>query len=276
MSGQILIRRAFPKSLRVSLEYTQGKHINQTSVSDLFCYKSYHRDMDERIDYFRFDNLSAGQYRATFRWNDQWDNIRKYESEPFLVEASSVHSMFLHLPLASIKGTIVDKASGAPIAGAQCILDNGYFEQRVKCHDDGTFEGQDIPPGIYSLVIHKSGYRSFIIPKLEVLENIDIVGVLYEIVPGSISINGVLTSKNGALKNTCLWKVSPEFPSLGVFKWKGGEVFSDGTFNLTGLPPRPVKLQVFYCFVKKVAEKTVKLPLADGEKIVIEVPSILP
>lgn len=56
----------------------------------------------------------------------------------------------------TVRGTVVDSETGAPVAGAQVRLVE--LERRVETHASGRFTFADVPAGTYTLAVRRIGY----------------------------------------------------------------------------------------------------------------------
>jgi hypothetical protein len=73
-------------------------------------------------------------------------------------------------PLAAIKGSVLNKQSGAPVAGARVALSNNDWNSNTETTADGSFELRQIPQGTYTLSASKQGFRQSSLPNLKVTQ----------------------------------------------------------------------------------------------------------
>lgn len=68
-------------------------------------------------------------------------------------------------PVQTIRGTVLDNESAAPVFGAQILLkDKDSTVARTITDEEGVFEMTDIPVGKYLLVVKASNYEPYALP----------------------------------------------------------------------------------------------------------------
>jgi hypothetical protein len=150
-------------------------------------------------------------------------------------------------------------------------MKNAFKTIETKSGKDGAFEREAVPPGSYTLIIHHADHSPLIVQDFQVPDPENQPDQRYELEPGSGVVNGVLRPATGTWKNEGIWYVRPVVAPLGLYEYGDGWVDGEGAFHLNGLPAGPVKLVVYHSF-KRVLEKTIQLPLLEGEILVIEAP----
>jgi hypothetical protein len=72
----------------------------------------------------------------------------------------------------ALSGKVVDSETGDPIWNAKLKLKGTKSVKSIKVNaksnKDGTFTIEDLEPGVYKLIITKSGFKKFLVKKLYV------------------------------------------------------------------------------------------------------------
>jgi len=275
------------------------------SITDLFTYNN-RSSLSKTLQApgrYQYRNLRPGRYQAVFTWSSdssdlniipgsafvpqEWDR-----SEVFSIDSVSTKKIDMLFSLASLRGTVVLAESGRPACGARMILVPESLQKRVSMFDspslmnfktrgsfaptiesDGTFHIKDIPAGAYHLAL----LHADCIPRFEkgfwVEADVDQMELCFPLVEGGCKVQGIIeiSEESRPMPFPSFWScfVAPVLPPFGELMELGVRVEKDGRFVLAGLPSGPVKLAII-CAGKKVLEKTVILPLAEGETIVIK------
>jgi len=263
-----------PKGIQVSLgrsrDQSSGGATGDPAVSDLFYY-SAGSDKDKSAKAYRFENVCVGKHTLTASWN-VGDNQCCYIRDSIVIEPSMHYELNLQISTGHIEGEVKDKSTGKPLSEARiCMLSaSGAWALRSKADKSGQFNLKNAPTGIYDLIIYHSSYRPSLKRNLEISENESTTGLVFELESG-LSISGRINVEGG-LGYDKYWQVKADRPPLGT-SWPSliGYVYKDGGFSIKGLPPGEIKL-VITCSNERMAEKTVVLPLKEGEELVIDVP----
>src|SRR5882757_6662754 len=59
-----------------------------------------------------------------------------------------------------VKGKVLDRQTGEPLAGATVQIDNGSFQRSTSVNLDGTYTFKNIPEGTYHLNVKYVGYST--------------------------------------------------------------------------------------------------------------------
>ncbi len=179
----------------------------------------------------------------------------------------------------SIRGVVLDKDFGAPLANAQVMIVES--DKKVTTSDQGNFVFGDVPPGKYTLVFSKDGYVRQV--------KSDVVVSSGQLTDLSVSLAGDFTDMEefvvqeappiGGSTEAGLLQIRAESPSLldsisadlmsqagasdaaGALRLVPGATVQDGkTAVIRGLPDRYVSSQM----------NGVRLPSADEDKRAVE------
>ncbi len=289
--------QTLPKGLWTRLEEldeNRERKFTETTLADLFKYKASEKKRKIGPGHVCFFDLRAGIYRLNVEWdapdlNPANDDTVRYgfnrqsykHSEVFTLEPSSRLDLSVHIALARIQGTVVDKASGEPVQGARVIFQqvaesNPPKPVQIKTAAEGVFEAKNLPAGNFHITVLHEQHAPFLMKNLNVQMNENRSGLQIALDPDCCALKGILKfpeasdGDNSALRQMFAWKVSPTITTLDPCDLPGSSIAEDGSFMLEGLPKGEVTLVVFR-YSNKKAQKTVSLPLPEGEIVVIEV-----
>ncbi len=302
--------RPLPEAMRIEItELEQGSRRKRKnySTADLFTFNTLTFDaLKKGPGHYQYRNLRAGRYQLEVYLLDLTNRIKHpgghFEIqhwsllETLSLDPSAMKKLTVHLPLATIQGTVLDQATGDPVPGAKMLIlpasdkEKTYFYGSLDAFEfaaglNGSFLVKDIPAGTFNLIILQEGYFPFVKADLQLRDNSDRLGLRFALKKGGCTVSGRLKipdNKNGiklprgitsvhiALTAGSPWWISPKIPPVGACRSLGAAVGEDGSFTLKDLPSGPVKLVVFQ-YGMEVFEKTVDLPLPEGEVLVIEV-----
>ena len=88
---------------------------------------------------------------------------RKIYSLSFVLLVAALPGLNTRAAAATLSGTVSD-AGGANVAGAQIIVrqPDTDFSEMVLTEEDGSYFLESLPPGVYTLIVRKSGYADLV------------------------------------------------------------------------------------------------------------------
>ncbi len=233
------------------------------------------KDLDPRMTHFLFETLPAGQYRVAVVWDGAPAHFN-ISSKVIELPASMRRDLILKIGFASLQGRVIDAATGLGVQNARVVLmkrgnDRPRRTFRLNTGKDGSFTGENVPAGIYDLVVRHDRYSPFLMQDLEVRHDIDQFGLRFELVEGC-TLHGRLNVDGDPCERRHFY-IYPSMPPLGT-RWdsRGGRVAEDRTFQLKGLPAGEVVL-VVQVGSQPIFEKSVTLPLPQNDTVTIELPA---
>jgi hypothetical protein len=257
----------------------------QPKAGDLFCYPLQDfKDMDPRHKRFLFKGLAAGRYLVYVKGyafgHRGFPELRHLAGTFLDLSPSEQRQITLPLSLASVQGMAKDKSTGLGIAGIGVIFrikDSWAIDPQLNIYmttgQNGFFTADLVPAGTYDVYIAHDGYAKYLKTDFYFNENEAKHDLSFLLEPactleGRIEFQTPLPEKT----DVSLHIVIPKWG--GKEKWSGAKIGNEGVFRLEQLPPGTVKLIVMVRG-KPVLEKSITLPLEEGEKTILEVPPIL-
>src|ERR1017187_9414766 len=81
--------------------------------------------------------------------------------------------LFAQTGTTSVRGVVLDK-SGAAVVGARVVVENAgqALQRETRTNDSGEYKFLGLPPGTYSLIVEKEGFRKFESRALDLLVNL--------------------------------------------------------------------------------------------------------
>ncbi len=203
---------------------------------------------------FEFESLAPGDYVFSLQSDDG-----PVRCEATIPDVSEVR-IELELPTSSIRGRLVDEATGEAVAGAHVVLeredsDSGegllgtflrgdQFSEYDRSSKNGVFSFERVPPGFYLLQVltdeqAEAVYAPIEPLRIEVGEHERIREVLVRLHPG-LTLTGTVSSFDGGpLVNP--WVEALSLESGSRFHHQG-LVQNDGSFAVPGLLPGPYEV----------------------------------
>lgn len=184
----------------------------------------------------------------------------------------------LRMDTYTIKGKVVDKESGKPIANVRfglAMMSNGtvqnYLPIRSTSNAKGEFTVSNVPPGKYSVLLQTDG-NSPLFAELTVVEVVDqdVSDVVVNVSAGA-SLSGTVVLENITDK-----RIQAQLSKMQVhayvrtteqqsMSWRTAPIRSDGNFLIQGLPPGSVYINMLSFLDRQPAKNFVVLFLEkDG------------
>lgn len=184
----------------------------------------------------------------------------------------------LRMDTYTIKGKVVDKESGKPIANVRfglAMMSNGtvqnYLPIRSTSNAKGEFTVSNVPPGKYSVLLQTDG-NSPLFAELTVVEVVDqdVSDVVVNVSAGA-SLSGTVVLENITDK-----RIQAQLSKMQVhayvrtteqqsMSWRTAPIGSDGNFLIQGLPPGSVYINMLSFLDRQPAKNFVVLFLEkDG------------
>jgi len=273
-----------------------------SAAASLFRYSINHKKVDLGPGSFKYFDLRGGRHKITVFWMgvasmtrldgpvagvgggsagqpaSRISSLWQYE-ETFTVVPSSKTELTVHLPLADLRGMVVDRYTGEMIPGAEVIIQPVEPEGnpvRFRTGEKGLFDVRDLPAGTIDLTVLHDDYIPFSKEEIYVAVGECREGLRLEMSRGALTLRGILKIAAGRERrrpdfwHAPEWRVVPRITSLGANYDLGVDADVEGRFMFKGLPPGEVTLVVFHCR-KKVHEEVISLPVPEGEDIIIEI-----
>jgi len=175
--------RPLPEQINCNPAYITDS--NPVTRADLFNFGRYGKKQCTGPGMYRFNGLRSGKYILEIEWGPD----RRWELwKTITIGGSSIKEITIHLELASIQGTIVDRTTSRPISDADIKIKKVYKTRRLNVADistgeDGQFLEKEIPAGIYDLTIRHPSYHSLEVKNFQVHDNADMFGLIFELDP---------------------------------------------------------------------------------------------